>query len=65
MFDYKNVSFYTSFFSSHPSFRIIEDFKESEEEDESVLPFGECIHLPAICLGYSRKQTVRTQGQER
>ena len=34
MFDYKETSFYTSFFQNHPDFRVIDEFKESEDKDE-------------------------------
>jgi hypothetical protein len=34
MFDYKETSFYTSFFQNHPDFRVIDEFKESEDMEE-------------------------------
>lgn len=34
MFDYKETSFYTSFFQNHPDFRVIDEFKESEDKEE-------------------------------
>ena len=34
MFEYKDASFYTSYFKNHPGFNVLEEFKESEEEEE-------------------------------
>lgn len=34
MFEYKDASFYTSFFQNHPDFSVIEEFKESEDKEE-------------------------------
>lgn len=34
MFDYKETSFYTSFFQNLPDFRVIDEFKESEDKEE-------------------------------
>lgn len=34
MFEYKDATFYTSYFENHSDFRVIEGFKESEDEKE-------------------------------
>ena len=40
MFDYKDASFYTSYFNEHPLFKLTEEFKESEDEEEKNLYVG-------------------------
>ena len=40
MFDYKDASFYTSYFNEHPLFKLTEEFKESEDEEENNLYVG-------------------------
>ena len=40
MVDYKDASFYTSFFREHPDFIVKEEFKESEDEEEKNLYVG-------------------------
>ena len=40
MFDYKPASFYTSFFTNHPSFAVKEEFKKSKDEREENLYVG-------------------------
>lgn len=44
MFEYKNASFYTEFFNNLNDFSVIEEFKESENEDEKNLFIG-CIEV--------------------
>ena len=40
MFEYKDASFYTSFFKNHPDFNVLEEFKESEDKEEKNLFVG-------------------------
>lgn len=40
MFEYKDASFFTSYFQNHPDFKIIEEFKESDDENEKNLYVG-------------------------
>ncbi len=40
MFEYKDAAFFTSYFSEHPDFNVIEEFKESEDEEEKNLYVG-------------------------
>ena len=40
MFDYKDASFYTSYFSEHPLFKLTEEFKETEDEEDKNLYVG-------------------------
>lgn len=40
MFEYKDASFYTSYFNEHPLFKLTEEFKESEDEEEKNLYVG-------------------------
>lgn len=40
MFDYKDASFFTSFFQNHPDFNLVEEFKESDDEDEKNIYVG-------------------------
>lgn len=40
MFDYKDASFYTSYFNEHPLFKLTEEFKESEDKEEKNLYVG-------------------------
>jgi hypothetical protein len=48
MFDYKEASFYTSFFQNHPDFRVIEEFKESEDKEEKNFYVGRVEVLDTI-----------------
>lgn len=48
MFDYKEASFYTSFFQNHPDFRVIDDFKESEDKEEKNCYVGRVEVLNTI-----------------
>ena len=48
MFDYKEASFYTSYFQNHPDFRVIEEFKESEDKEEKNLYIGSIEVLKTI-----------------
>lgn len=48
MFDYKEASFYTAFFQNHPDFKIIEEFKESEDEEEKNCYVGRIEVLNTI-----------------
>ena len=48
MFDYKETSFYTSFFQNHPDFRVIEEFKESEDKKEKNFYVGRVEVLDTI-----------------
>ena len=34
MFEYKEASFYTSYFKNHPDFELVEEFKELEDQEE-------------------------------
>ena len=34
MFEYKEASFYTSYFKNHPDFELVEEFKELEDQGE-------------------------------
>lgn len=40
MVEYKEASFFTEFFKSHKEFRVIEEFKVSEDKDEKNLYIG-------------------------
>ena len=40
MFEYKDASFYTSFFKNHPDFNVLEEFKESEDKEEKNIFVG-------------------------
>lgn len=40
MFEYKQASFYTSYFNNLPGFKVIEEFKKSEDEKEKNLYIG-------------------------
>ena len=40
MFDYKDASFFTSFFQNHPDFNLVEEFKESDDKNEKNLYVG-------------------------
>lgn len=48
MFDYKEASFYTSFFQNHPDFSVIEEFKESEDKEEKNCYVGRIEVLNTI-----------------
>ena len=48
MFDYKEASFYTSYFQNHPDFRVIDEFKESEDEEEKNCYVGRIEVLNTI-----------------
>lgn len=48
MFNYKEASFYTSFFRNHQDFRVIEEFKESEDEEEKNCYVGRVEVLNTI-----------------
>ena len=48
MFDYKDASFYTSYFTEHPLFRLIEEFKESDDKEEKNLYVGHVEVLNTI-----------------
>lgn len=48
MFDYKEASFFTSFFQNHPDFRVIEEFKESEDKEEKNCYVGRVEVLNTI-----------------
>lgn len=48
MFDYKEASFYTSYFQNHPDFRVIEVFKESEDKEEKNTYVGRIEVLNTI-----------------
>lgn len=48
MFDYKEASFYTSFFQNHPDFRVIDHFKESEDKEEKNCYVGRVEVLNTI-----------------
>ena len=40
MFDYKDALFFTSYFQNHPDFNLVEEFKESDDEDEKNIYVG-------------------------
>ena len=40
MFDYKDASFYTNYFNEHPLFKLTEEFKETEDEEDKNLYVG-------------------------
>lgn len=40
MFDYKDASFFTSFFQGHPDFNLVKEFKESDDKGEKNLYVG-------------------------
>ena len=48
MLDYKEASFYTSFFQNHPDFRVINEFKESEDKEEKNCYVGRVEVLNTI-----------------
>ncbi len=48
MFEYKDASFYTSFFQNHPGFSVIEEFKESEDKEEKKCYVGRIEVLNTI-----------------
>ncbi len=48
MFEYKEASFYTSFFENHPDFSVIEEFKESEDKEEKNCYVGRVEVLNTI-----------------
>lgn len=48
MFEYKEASFYTSFFHNHPDFRVMEEFKESEDKEEKNFYVGRVEVLNTI-----------------
>lgn len=48
MFDYKEASFYTSFFENHPDFRVVEEFKKSEDKEEKNYYVGRVEVLNTI-----------------
>ena len=50
MFEYKEASFYTSYFQNHPDFRVIEEFKESEDKEEKNCYVGRIEVLNTIHL---------------
>lgn len=48
MFEYKDASFFTSFFQNSPDFRVIEEFKESEDKEEKNFYVGRIEFLNTI-----------------
>ena len=48
MFDYKDAPFFTSYFTNHPDFRVIEEFKESEDKEEQDCYVGRIEVLNTI-----------------
>lgn len=40
MFNYKDASFYTSYFNEHPLFKLTEEFKESEDKEDENFYVG-------------------------
>ena len=48
MFDYKDASFYTSYFQNHSGFKVIEEFKESEDKEEKNIYVGKVEVLDTI-----------------
>lgn len=48
MFDYKEASFYTSYFKNRPDFRVIEEFRESEDKEEKNCYVGRIEVLNTI-----------------
>lgn len=48
MFEYKNETFFTSYFENLPDFKIIEDFKKSDDREEENLYVGKVEVLNTI-----------------
>lgn len=44
MIEYKNASFFTTYFNNHPDFKLLDVFKKSENEDEK----DECIYVGTV-----------------